>query len=133
MRETYEKVRKSGREDRAATRARASTSGAGSDLVSIVAEYTRDAVEVLRDALDSPDFRMRFQAARELAFVYGRMPSVGPVAIEPARALTPAERDAKLAAALESPEVRDWLSRQGWAPPLLSPGEDDPQPVKRTG
>lgn len=130
----WDKTQVSGREQRAGLRARASTSGAQSDLRAIAAEYARDAIEILRDALDSKDFRVRFQAARELVFAFGKLPASAPAAIQEAgKALTAAERDAKLAAALESPEVRDWLSRQGWAPPLLSSGEDDSQPVKRTG
>jgi hypothetical protein len=89
----------------------------GTPFRAVAEQYGRDALEVLRGALDSKDFRTRFQAARDLAALVIRMvPQKGPME-EVAGPLTQEERDAKMTAAIESPDVREWMIARGWTPP----------------
>lgn len=83
----------------------------------IAEQYGRDALEVLRFALDSKDFRTRFQAARDLAALVIKLSPMKEGLEGVAAALTPEEREERLAAALETAEVREWLISRGWTPP----------------
>lgn len=74
-----------------------------------------DALRLMYESMGDEQVRVRTQAARDVLYVWGRLPKDD--APDPAKPLTPEERETRLAGALEDPEVRTWLERRGWSPP----------------
>jgi hypothetical protein len=106
------------------------------EVAALVERYTIEAVEVIRQALQSRDPKTRFQAARDMVYSYSRIAHLRRTVPEPevTAEMSPKEREIRMTAALSHPDVRAWLVAQGWQAPgpaaLSSPGEDQDQPVR---
>lgn len=98
-------------------RARALEAARGKTLWDIVEEYTLIALTELRVALDVPDARLRFAAARDIAAIFTKMPPRP--ALPPQAGVSPEEYEQRLNDAEADPAVRAWLKRKGWTEPKI--------------
>lgn len=76
-----------------------------------------DALRLMYESMGDEMVRVRTQAARDVLYVWGRLPAKTGDGGDAPKPLTAEEREVRLAGALEDAEVRAWLERRGWKPP----------------
>ena len=103
-------------DERSRARARAIKELDGKTVWDVADMYAVEALVVLHEGLDSEDEKLRASSARDLAYVWSRLPP-RPTA-PPAKGMSAEEYEAALVAAEQDPAVRKWLvEKRGWTAP----------------
>lgn len=87
----------------------------------LAAKLAEKAMRALEEDMDYGEPRERQEAARTLAVVCAKLMGDEP---EKPPELTPEEREAQLRAAMQTPEVRAFLEREGWMKTGEEPGKE---------